>query len=241
MRSKYFLAKFAVIVFVLPVLFLIFLWSTSDPSVDSHAAESRVSHSVDSLPGNGGRQKVENAGDNATSAIDESWSPVSLNVAPANAETLGDLVSTARQFVDPDDESLNASLSELLSPESEARADAVLRAGFAGELQVIEPVLYMLAHDPSQAVRAAAAASLDVHPEWEKVSLALVDALEDQSPEVREEALLSLKAHRNGFVEKELHRRLRQGKLNPATAQEARLLLDRYYVRQDPFINPLSP
>ncbi len=99
----------------------------------------------------------------------------------------------------------------------------------------------VLASDPEPEVRASAAASLVIHNTSPAASLALIHALDDPAETVRDDALLSLKVHRNEMVETELRRKVKAGGMASETAEDVKLFLDRHYVRKDPFQDPLAP
>lgn len=151
------------------------------------------------------------------------------------------VVRQLRTVIAPELPAMAPALDALLASEREVRGEAVQTLGFADDARLLPPIIFLLLNDSEPAVRAAAAAALDIHDYSPQASLALVRALEDGDEEVRDSALLSLKAHRNDVVEKELRRVLADGRLAASTSTEVRLFLDRYYVRRDPLKNPLDP
>jgi hypothetical protein len=128
----------------------------------------------------------------------------------------------------------------LVNADPGRRVEAVQQVGFEGDSGLLGPILRLLETDPVAEVRAAAAAALDIHGDIPQASAALVRALRDTEQDVRDNALLSLKMHRNDTVESEMRRSLVVEGLAPETRQEIKLFLDRYYVRKDPFKDPLQ-
>jgi hypothetical protein len=128
----------------------------------------------------------------------------------------------------------------LVNTDPGRRVEAVQQVGFEGDSGLLGPILRLLETDPVAEVRAAAAAALDIHGDIPQASAALVRALRDTEQDVRDNALLSLKMHRNDTVESEMRRSLVVEGLAPETRQEIKLFLDRYYVRKDPFKDPLQ-
>ena len=99
----------------------------------------------------------------------------------------------------------------------------------------------LLGHDPDAQVRIEAAAALEAYDSSPAASLALVDALKDQSGAVREHALLSLRVHRNDKVQTALQQQLKKGSLPEEVREAVAVFLDRYYPPLDPLADPLKP
>ena len=193
-----------------------------------------VPASAPSVPGTRGANR-----DPAPNAASPRLGAAAVPLLPAGY--VASLVREARAQVAAERPELSPALDQIESPETEARAEAVRTLGFAEERRLLPLITAVLVGDAQAEVRAAAAASLDIHDAHPEASRALVRALDDPATEVREDALLSLKAHRNEVVQKELRSKIAGGVLPPEVATEVKLFLDRYYVRKDPFKNPLEP
>lgn len=155
-------------------------------------------------------------------------------------QSLADMIQQLASRVARDLPALSRPLQNLTSADPVAREEAVLEVGFADDKGLLGPILHLLAQDPVAEVRAAAASALDIHGDIPQASLALVRALRDPDEGVREQALLSLKMHRNSIVEAEMRGSLAADNLPTETRQDIKLFLDRYYVRKDPFLDPLQ-
>ncbi|MEA3187451.1 MAG: hypothetical protein QOD99_1281 [Chthoniobacter sp.] len=128
----------------------------------------------------------------------------------------------------------------LLKGDAEQRADAIRELGFLDDPRWLPVVVWVLGHDAEASVRSTAAGELATQSGSPAAAHALAEALTDSELDVRENALLSLKALRNDTVEKDLRRLLAEGHLDAATTDEVRLLLVRYYVTKDPLADPLG-
>ncbi len=124
--------------------------------------------------------------------------------------------------------------------DGEQRADAIRELGFLDDPRWLPVVISVLGHDEDATVRSAAAAELATQSTSPAAAHALAATLTDSDPDVRENALLSLKAIRNATVEEDLRRLLAEHRLDAETTQGVRLLLDRLYVHKDPLADPLS-
>jgi hypothetical protein len=93
----------------------------------------------------------------------------------------------------------------------------------------------LLERDEDPQVRAESAAALEGFDSVPAASLALVAALRDADPGVREHALLSLRMHRNDRVQSALLAQLKTGGFEQSTGQAVAVFLTRYYPQLDPF------
>jgi len=106
---------------------------------------------------------------------------------------------------------------------------------------VLPLLIALLESDKDSRVRAEAAAGLESFDAVGAASLALVAALRDTDPRVRENALLSLRMHRNDRVQAALLSQLKSGGWDALTREAVGAFLNRYYPHLDPFQDPLRP
>jgi len=151
------------------------------------------------------------------------------------------LESMIEQLLGPETEpATRAWAKDLLDGDEEQRAEAVRELGFLDDRRWVPVVIAVLSSEPQAAVRAAAAAALANDPASPTAAHALTTALTDRDSDVREDALLSLKAIRNQTVETDLRQLLTAEQLDADTDREVRLFLDRYYPHLDPLVDPLA-
>ena len=128
-------------------------------------------------------------------------------------------------------------LNDSISDNPEVRSEAVVELGFFDN-EIFEPLLIsLLKTDPVDDVRQKAAASLETHHKSPYAIRALADSIKDTSEDVRTNVLASLRAMRNDNVQKELTGVLAEESLDKKTVDEVRIILDRYYLKNDPFAN----
>lgn len=163
------------------------------------------------------------------------------DLAAAVLANATDLPSLVTGNLDPQTPAeVRAWANDLLGEDADGRANAIHELGFLDDPRWLPVVIWVLAHDPAAPVRSAAAAALATQRSSPTAAHALTAALSDADPEVRDDALLSLKALRNPTVESDLRRLLSGHQLDPETERAVRLLLDRLYTRIDPFADPLA-
>lgn len=155
--------------------------------------------------------------------------------------TVSELHATVSALLKPDTAAnVRAFAADLFASDEEKRATAIGELGFLDDPRWTPVVIAVLAEDPSAAVRSAAAAALATQSSSLVAVHALSVALTDTDSDVREDVLLSLKAIRNSVVEQDLRQLLNTHQLDDDTAHSVRVLLDRYYINQDPLADPLA-
>lgn len=150
-------------------------------------------------------------------------------------ESLIDSISKAY----PNDQNLQNTLTSLKDGDSEGKVEAIQSLGISTIPEVIPLLVYILQEYPSSDQRAAAAAALDNADASPVAIKALVHALADHEESVRDNAMASLKAIRNPLVKKILVEEQKKGWMSPDIQNDVNLFLDQYYLKRDPFKNPL--
>jgi HEAT repeat protein len=136
---------------------------------------------------------------------------------------------------------LDGALKGCLEADPLRRIGSVRSLGQVHSKTLVPLLVTLLGHDPDAQVRIEAAAVLEAYDSSPAASLALVDALKDQSGAVREHALLSLRVHRNEKVQTALQQQLKKGSLPEEVREAVAVFLDRYYPPLDPLADPLKP
>ncbi len=129
-------------------------------------------------------------------------------------------------------------LASLGSPDADIRTESVRALGQRRDLKMVPLLSAILSGDASQPVRIEAAGALEFFDTEPTASLALVRALADADASVRENALLSLRAHRSDRVQQALLSSMRSGGVHVETREAVAAFLNRYYVHVDPFEDP---
>lgn len=132
-------------------------------------------------------------------------------------------------------------LPNVTSSDPERRTEAIREIGFVDDTEASNELLvYALRYDPSAEVRTAAAVALEDADSSSEAIKALVNALNDMDEDVRDNAMGSLKAIRNDLVKKELVQGVKNKIFDDDTTVKVRLFINQYYLRFDPFYDPLN-
>ncbi len=167
--------------------------------------------------------------------------------APQNPElshrsgTIAQGVSELLENGNPPAADIERALRGVLDADPLVRLDGVRTLWLAQSKKVLPLLIALLESDKDSRVRAEAAAGLESFDAVGAASLALVAALRDTDPGVRENALLSLRMHRNDRVQSALLSQLKSGGWDELTREAVGAFLNRYYPHLDPFQDPLKP
>ena len=157
------------------------------------------------------------------------------NEAFPHAADLSHIVTEARGSVVSQEAQLDGAFDSILDPDPNRRVEGVRALGSAHLNKLLPLFLALLQGDVHPGVRAESASALENFDSVPTASLALVAALKDTDPGVRENALLSLRMHRNDRVQSALQAQLKKGVYEESTHQAVAVFLSRYYPHLDPF------
>jgi hypothetical protein len=152
-----------------------------------------------------------------------------------NAADISRIVAEARESVGVQEAQFDGAFELILDPDPNRRVEGVRALGSAHLNKLLPLFLALLQGDVNPGVRAESASALENFESVPAASLSLVAALNDTDPGVRENALLSLRMHRNDRVQSALQAQLKKGVYEESTHQAVAVFLSRYYPHLDPF------
>ena len=164
----------------------------------------------------------------------------SVSAAPKNdafpqAGNISSVVAEARASFESQDGHLDGAFECILDSDPIRRVEGVRALVAVHSNRLLPLLISLLQGDEDAGVRLEAASALENFESVPAASLALVAALKDADPGVRENALLSLRMHRNDRVQAALYAQLKHGGCEESTCQAVAVFLTRYYPQLDPF------
>jgi HEAT repeat protein len=144
-------------------------------------------------------------------------------------------VAAVRESLEGGGVQLDDAFESILDSDPMRRVQGVRTLASAHSNKFLPLIMKLLERDKNAEVRAESASALENFESVPAASLALVAALTDSDPGVRENALLSLRMHRNDRVQSALYSQLQKGGCEESTRQAVAVFLTRYYPQLDPF------